>query len=78
MHMYTNEQQMIARSPAQRAEAVMSRAAKDCAMTEQDAVAADELKRFCQQLIIHGQFKMVRRLKVGSCVEIKSNSLHLA
>ena len=47
---------MAVHSPAQRAEAVMSRADKDCAMTEQDAVAADELKRFCQQLVHTAQF----------------------
>ena len=40
-------------------------------MTQQDAaVAADELKRFCQQLVFHGQFRSMRRFTAGSSAEI--------
>ena len=55
----------------------MSRADKDCAMTEQDAVAADELKRFCQQLVHAAQFKSVRRFIAGSHVELPYNDLSM-
>ena len=68
---------MIARRPAERAEAVMSRADKDCAMTEQDAVAADELQRFSQQLVHKAQFKSVRFFTAGSHVELPQNHLSM-
>ena len=50
----------------------MSRVDNDSTMTQQDAVAADELKRFCQQLVFHGQFKSVRLFKAGSMAEIEN------
>ena len=64
---------MTASRSAQRAEAVMSRADKGCAMTEQDAVAADELKRFSQQLVHTAQFISARRFTAGSQAELPGN-----
>ena len=55
----------------------MSRADKDCAMTEQDAVAADELKRFCQQLVHAAQFKSVRRFIAGSYAELAHSNVSM-
>lgn len=52
----------------------MSSADKDCAMAEQDAVAADELKRFCQQLVHTAQFKPVRTCAAGSHAELERNA----
>ena len=54
----------------------MSRADNNSTMTQQDAVAAavaaaaDELKRFCQQLVFHGQFKSLRWFIAGSQADI--------
>ena len=42
-------------------------------MTEQDAVAADELKRFSQQLVHKAQFKSFRSFEAGSYVELPNN-----
>jgi hypothetical protein len=42
----------------------------DCAMTERDAAAADELKKFCLQLAHTAQFKSKRNYTVGSHVEL--------
>ena len=55
----------------------MSRADRDSAMTEQDAVAADELKRFCQQLVRAGQFRSRRRFTAGSSVETEYSELSM-
>ena len=65
---------MTASSPAQRAKAVMSRADKDCEMTEQDAVAADEMERFCQQLVNAAQFKTTRSFGAGSQAELSNKT----
>ena len=56
---------------------MISRSDNDCAMTEQDAVAADELKKLCQQLVHATQFKSMRSFVAGSSAEIACGEMSM-